>query len=245
MNHLPGLVFISDNRSDAACAAAAHLMSLGYRVALNNRGGADIAGAESTDLDLTDDDALSAWFAGCGDALCGVIHPAPPPVCASVASATEAEWQAAFNGGALASMMLTRTAGGRLARLGRGALIFLGSIHAEKPMGYGFLFSMGCSATQMLCREAALDLGSRGVNCFYVQCGIMENDLIHANNLTNIYHAVPLRYPKKQLPRPGSLNDLLAFLLTDGAAPLNGADLRADDGLTLFYGHRREEADPT
>jgi hypothetical protein len=96
----------------------------------------------------------------------------------------------------------------------------------------------------MLCREAALDFGAKGVYAYYVQRGIQSDDLCHGNNLTNIYHATELRYPQKQLPGPDQLNGLLAFLLTDGAAPLNGADLRADSGLTLFYGHRREGVGP-
>ena len=244
MNSVPGLFLITDNRSRAACAAAAHLLTLGFRVALNHLGGDSVAGTEPICLDLTDEAALSDWTEACADDFCAVIHPAPPPVHASLAAATEDEWRQAFREGALASLLVTKAAGCRLSSLGRGAMVYLGSIHAEKPMGQGFLFSMACSATQMLCREAALDFGTKGVHAYYVQRGIQECDLIHANELTNIYHATELRYPQRQLPVPDSLNGLPAFLLTDSAAPLNGADLRADSALTLFYGHRLEGVGP-
>lgn len=244
MSSKQNLVLITDNRSSAARAVAVHLLALGYRVVLNHVGGDLVAGSESTVLDLADETALNAWFDACGDDLLAVIHPAPPPIHASVARASESDWRLAFQEGALAALLITKTAGSHLTRLGRGCLIYLGSIHAEKPMGHGFLFSMGCSATQMLCREAALDFGAKGVCAYYVQRGIQSDDLGNANNLTNIYHATELRYPQKQLPGPDHLNGLLAFLLTDGAAPLNGADLQADSGLTLFYGHRREGAGP-
>ena len=237
-------ILITDNRSQSACAAAAHLLSLGYCVVLNQLGGDAVAGTESVFLDLTDESALASWFEASDDAFYAVIHPAPPPIHAAIATATEDDWQQAFRDGALAALLVTKTAGRRLASLGRGCLIYLGSIHAEKPMGYGFLFSMACSATQMLCREAALDFGAKGVYAYYVQRGIQQDDLIHANDLTNIYHATELRYPQNQLPGPDSLNGLIAFMLTEGAAPLNGADLHADSGLTLFYGHRREGVGP-
>ena len=42
------------------------------------------------------------------------------------------------------------------------------------------------------------------------------------------------------MPERGSLNGLLAFLLTPDAAPLAGSDLRADGGLTMYDGHRHQ-----
>lgn len=236
------LVFITDDRCPVARAAAVHLRSMGYRVVFEGRGGEPLPGMEYTDLDINDADSISSCFSRWGDDFYAVILPAPPPMHASIEEADEQQWEAAFREGALASMMVTGAAGECLARLGRGALIYLGSIHAEKPMGYGFFYSMGCAATQMLCREAALDYGARGVNCFYVQRGVMEYDQSNANDITNVYSSTGTRYPRQRMPEHGSLNELLAFLLTDGASPLSGSDLRADGGLTLFYGHHREEA---
>lgn len=245
MKTQPELIFISDNRGTAAREAARHLLNAGYRVALNDLGGPAVPGTETTALSLADRDALSAYFTSCGEALHAVIHAEPPAIQAKLEDVDDERFQEAFREGALASMMLTAAAGAHLAALGRGAMIFLGSIHAEKPMGYGLLHSISCASTQMLCREAALDFGAHGVNCFYIQRGIQEDDLVYNNNLTNIFSATDSRYPQGHLPDSGYLNDLIVFLLTDGAGPLNGADLRADAGLTMFYGHRRREVDPT
>lgn len=245
MNKQHELIFISDNRGSTACETARYLLTMGYRVALNDLGGPAVPGSETTTLSLTDRDALGAYFASCSNSLRAVIHAAPPPIQVKLEDVDEECFHNAFREGALASMMLTAAAGAHLAALGRGALIYLGSIHAEKPMGYGLLYSIACASTQMLCREAALDFGAKGVNCFYIQRGIQEDDLKYANNLTNIFSATNSRYPQGHLPEQGYLNDLIAFLLTDGAGPLNGADLRADAGLTMFYGHRRKEVDPT
>ena len=99
-------------------------------------------------------------------------------------------------------------------------LIYLGSVHAEKPMGYGTLFSAGCGAVQMLNREVNQDYGTSGVRSYYVQRGPMTGDPDLRNDLTNFFCGTEKRYPERRVPEDDSLNPLLAFLLTPAAAPL-------------------------
>ena len=61
------------------------------------------------------------------------------------------------------------------------------------------------------------------------------------NDLTNFFCGVEQRYPARKIPETDSLNPLLAFLLTPAAAPLAGSDLRADGGMTMFYGQRQDQ----
>ena len=237
---MTGRVFIADDRCAVSRAAAAHLASLGYTVQLNRLGGEAVPGCDSVRFDLTDVAALTVFF-DIGAPLCGVIFGAPPVIHASIEDADEDSWSRAFEQGVLSALTLTQAACGHMARLGGGAMIYLGSIHAEKPMGYGFLSTMGLSAVQMLCREAAIDYGRRGVNCFYVQRGLMESDMPNDNDITNQYAGLSTRYPFGRPLVPDDLNGLIAFLLTPGAAPFNGADLRADGGSTMYYGLQRED----
>ena len=102
------------------------------------------------------------------------------------------------------------------------------------------MYSMGCAATRMLCREAALDYAAKGVCCVCVMRGLMAHDMANKNSLTNFYSGVVERYPAKRVPEPESLCGLLEFLLSDSAKPLNGADIRADEGLVMFYGDQAE-----
>ena len=233
-------VLITDDRGPVARAAAARLAGEGHSVALNALGGEPVPGCERVRVDLKDDGALSALFTGWGSELGGVIHPAPEPILASVEDCDDALWDAAFREGALASMAVTRAAGEAMARNGRGALLYLGSFHAEKPVGNGFLYSMACASTQMLCREAALDYGSRGVTCVYVRVGPLKGDGRLDNAHSNQYKGVALRYPERAIPEPERFGALISFLLSEGAAPLNGSDVNAEGGYTLFYGIRRE-----
>jgi glucose 1-dehydrogenase len=229
-------VFISDNREKTAVCAAEYLAGNGYHVIINDLGGEIAAGCASVSLDLTDFERLSGFLSGIGH-LHGVIIPAPPQRRISIEEAGDPDWDEGMREGALSSIILTHAAGEIMSKNGCGSLIYLGSIHAEKPTGCSFIYSTACSAVQMLCREAALDYGSMGVNCFYIQRGIMEHDLYHKSKYSNIYSRPECRYPKKRIPPPDSLNGLIYFLLSDNAAPLNGSDLRADEGYVMYYGN--------
>jgi len=234
------LVWFTDNRDPVACAAAGYLAGRGWRVALNDLGGENMPGCEGTRVDLADAGAVNAAVKAFADALRGVVHSAPPPLRASVEKADDGLWGSAFEGGALSSMLVTAAAGEHLAAMGRGAILYLGSMHAEKPMGHGFLHTIGCAATQMLCREAALDYGAKGVHCVYIQRGVMAHDMANRSAVSNQYIGAAFRYPRRRMPGPDSLCGLIEFLLSQAAAPLNGADLRADEGYTMYYGNQIE-----
>ncbi|MCL2812691.1 MAG: SDR family oxidoreductase [Clostridia bacterium] len=234
------LVWFTDNRDPVTQATAQYLKEQNWRVALNDLGGKSLPGCDHTQVDLTDANALGVAVKSFGDGLWGVVHPAPPPIHASVEEADDNLWARGSESGPLAATLVTAAAGAHLAGLGRGAIIYLGSIHAEKPMGHGFLYSMGCAATQMLCREAALDYGAKGVHCVYLQRGVMAHDMANQSAKSNLYVGAAFRYPQRRMPDPGSLCGLIEFLLSGAASPLNGADLRADGGYTMYYGNQIE-----
>lgn len=217
-------------REDMAEArdARAHLRSLGWKVATVPEA-----------ICLWDEAALAAFAEPLAGGLAGVIHPAPRPILGSVESVTEADWDRAANEGPMAAWCVTKVFCGLMARNGGGAMIYLNSIHAEKPVGMGALFSMGCGAAQMLSREAAQDYGAFNVHTYFIQKGVSETDPDGKSPVSNLYYGVGLRYPERRMPGAGYLNDLIAFLLTPGAAALNGGDLRADGGMTLYYVQRQ------
>ena len=140
----------------------------------------------------------------------------------------------------MAAWCVTKVFCGLMKENGSGSMIYLDSIHAEKPVGYGALFSMGCGATQMLAREAGQDYAEFGVRTFFVQKGITAADPDARSPVSNLYYGVDLRRPDRKMPGSEELNGLLGFLLTPSAAPLSGSDLMADGGMTQFYTHRRK-----
>lgn len=222
-------VIITDLRSREARDAQAYLEGLGYRV---------VAVPET--VPLWDENALSSFAEPYQDQLCGVIHPAPPRILGGIDTVTEADWLKAREEGPIAAFAVTKVFCGIMRDNREGSMIFLNSIHADKPVGKGFLYSMGCGAVQMLAREINLDYGTDNVNVFFVQRGITEDDLSSRSDVSSLYCGVDMRYPLRKMPDQGNLNGLLAFLLTPAAQPLSGSDLRADGGMTMFYTHRHK-----
>lgn len=223
-------VVITDFRSVPARCAAEYLTAQGWDVQVVPEG-----------VSLWNESALSLWAAPLADTLQAVIHPAPEKILGGIGDFTPDDWRRARDEGPMAAFCVTKVFCNILREKQQGAIIYLNSIHAEKPMGKGMLFSMGCGAVQMLCREVNQDYGRQGVNCYFVQQGIGEGEEACISDASRIYCGVDLRYPTRKIPPHDQLNGLLAFLLTDAAAPLSGSDLRADGGMTMYYNHRSKE----
>lgn len=221
------IVIITDHRSADARSAGQYLQEKGYQVE-----------TVPETVCLWDEKALQAWAEPFGADVCAVIHPAPPVMAGGVLEVSETDWSLARDEGPMAAWCVTKVFGGIFREKKQGVLIYLNSIHAEKPVGNGMLFSMGCGAVQMLCREANQDYGTDGVRCYFIQRGIQAGDPDLRSNVSNVYFGTDLRYPERKMPACGQLNGLIGFLLTEEAAVLSGADLRADGGMTMFYNHR-------
>ena len=222
-------IVLTDDRMAEARDVRDHLIALGYRVETVPRG-----------VCLWDEAALAAFAEPFAGDLLGAIHPAPPRVLGGVEDVSEADWNRAADEGPMAAWCATKVFCGLMANSGGGSMIYLNSIHAEKPVGRGALFSMGCGAAQMLAREAAQDYGEFGVRTYFVQKGVAATDPDSRSPVSGLYYGADLRCAGRRLPGAGYLNELVAFLLTPGAAALSGSDLRADDGMTLYYVHRRK-----
>lgn len=223
-------VWITDLRTHEMRDARDYLSAQGWQVLVSPEG-----------LCLWDEKAVQKFVDSCRDTLTGVIHPAPPPFQCTLGEAGEVIAAQARDEGVIAAWCVAKAAGSLFREKHRGNLVWFSSVHAEKPMGYGILFSAGCGAVQMLNREISQDYGTDGILSFFVQRGPSAYDPDLKNDLTDFYYGTDLRYPARRLPGPGALNPLLEFLLTPAAAPLNGSDLRADGGMTMYYGQRKDD----
>lgn len=234
-------VFITNLNTGSVYAIAEHFRDRGWRVVVNAPDLKVPSGCEAAQVSLTDRQVLTTLFRSFGEDFYGVIHPAPVPQRGPIEEISGDDWQRATEEGPAAALIVNQAAGDILSRIGRGTILHLGSIHAEKPTGFAPLFSMACGAVQMLSKESALHYGRSHVNTFYLHRGVQEDDLPCKNKLSNVYCAPRERYAAKRLPGADSLNELVSFLFTKGAGPLNGADLRADSGFTMYYGEPLDE----
>ena len=172
--------------------------------------------------------------------LIGAILANPHIIRGEIENATDEMWNTARDSFVVPMLNITQAVGEILSQNQRGSIIYLNSIHAEKPVGNGFLYTMGCAAVQMLCREAAVIYGKHNVGCYNIMRGIAEGEESYfTSEYSPIYHNGEIRFPKEKLPSAKSLNELCAFLLSGGAYILNGTDLQADEGFRLYYGKVR------
>ena len=153
MENTDKLVVITDLRTPEAQSAAEYLSGLGYEIA-----------TPPESVHLWKEDELTAYAASIREHLAAVIHPAPPLFKGGILEVTEDDWVRISNEGAIAAFIVTKVFCTIFREKKGGTMIYLNSIHAEKPMGKGILYSMNCGAVDMLSREAAQDYSESGVN---------------------------------------------------------------------------------
>ena len=220
------IIVITDMRSREAGDAVPYLQDEGYDVR-----------PVPEEVCLWDEEAVRSWVEPFKSEIAGIIHPAPPVTVAGIEEITEEMWAKNANEGPVAALIVTKVFGQILRENGGGAIIYLNSIHAEKPLGRGYLFSMDAGAVQMLCREFAQDHACFNVRPYFVMRGPSEEESFAKNDLTSLYFGMDMRYSSRKMPEKGYLNPLLSFLLSEDAAPLVGSDVKAEGGYTGFYGN--------
>ena len=133
-----GTIFVVNNHEATLTEIINHLRNTGdYNIVLNTDAGVDVNKIES----------IKQYFNTVD--LKAVIIPEPEHIGASIEDTTDEQFEQAFNSGALISMLMTHAAGEHFKEKGNGGvIIYLGSIHTEKPTGGDFLFSIQCSRSE-------------------------------------------------------------------------------------------------
>ncbi|MCM3626674.1 SDR family oxidoreductase [Paenibacillus glycanilyticus] len=155
---------------------------------------------------------------------------------ASVESCEEEEFVEIMRRNAKSAFFCTQAFGKRMAARGSGSVIFVSSIHSEKPTGASFAYSASQGAVKMLAREAALFLGRSGIRVNVIETGPVEgSDVAFQSHLSGLYEDYRYKVPAAKLGTAGDLADLSFFLAGEQANYLNGADIRLDGGFLLHY----------
>ncbi len=123
------------------------------------------------------------------------------------------------------------------------ALLFIGSVHDEKPTASDFMFSASMGALQMFHEEAGLFYGTDGIHSVMIELGPMAGDEeLFASAQTRIYHDPLIRIPRDRFLEVEELWPILDAAWRSPA--INGAEIRADAGFTQTYNaiprHRKE-----
>ena len=228
MDKNKNIVVLTDMRPAEMISAEAALKEAGYEVR-----------RVPENVCLWDEEALRNWTEPFKAEITGVIHPAPPKILTTLTGFTREEWDRNTNEGPLAAFVVSKVFSLIFRETGGGAIIHLSSMHAERPVGNGYLFSFSCAAAENLCKEIATDYGVFHVRPYFVMRGPSESDPDMRSNLSELYFGVSNRFSERSYPDEEALNALLKFLLTDEAALLVGAPISADGGYLGYYHGRR------
>ena len=151
-------------------------------------------------------------------------------------TATDAQMQHALSRNCAVAFFFTQAAARHMRKQRKGKIIYVGSIHSDKPAGGALGFSLAMGAVEMLCREVALDLMGYQVQSLFVQCGAMAgDDDLFSSTITPFYDHFEDKIPGGKFVTHQEIHDLLVYLASCECTAFNGATLCADHGFMLHY----------
>lgn len=245
------VAFIADADSPSGRAILLRLAREGAALLLNSRsGGRDIeaeldlvrqtgvrALVVSADLTSSADTGRMLDYAerelGAVDVL---AHNCRRIVPIGVETGDEATFLDIMNANAKTAFVCAQAVGKRMEGKRAGSLIFVSSIHAEKPTGASFAYSASMGAVKMLVREASVVLGRHGIRVNSIEFGpVLGDDELFRSDISLLYDSYQYKVPSTELGTHESLAELVLFLASDEARCLNGADIRMDGGFLMHY----------
>jgi NAD(P)-dependent dehydrogenase (short-subunit alcohol dehydrogenase family) len=136
-----------------------------------------------------------------------------------------------------------RATAGKIGKKRGGAILFISSIHGEKPSASAALYSVACGGINMLVKEAAQDFGRLGIRVNQLRCGPMEGDsALFKSNLSDLYTDAEERVPRGYLGKLTEAAKAALFLCSEDASFINGATVTADGGFLGFYTYGDSES---
>ncbi|MDL2280822.1 SDR family oxidoreductase [Selenomonadales bacterium OttesenSCG-928-I06] len=137
---------------------------------------------------------------------------------------------------AKAAFIATRYFGKDMRINGGGSIIYISSIHVDKPTASTPLYSIAQSCINMLNKEASLFYGKDSINCNIIEVGALEGDEeVFTSNLIKRYNDFNKYIPRSKAGKPEEVANIAAFLASSDASFINGASIRADGGFILRY----------
>ncbi|QAY65950.1 SDR family NAD(P)-dependent oxidoreductase [Paenibacillus protaetiae] len=165
-----------------------------------------------------------------------LIHNDDAYMPALIETCEEQTFLAVMDANAKTAFVCTQQAGRRMAERESGCILYLTSIHAEKPTGSSFAYSSSKGAVKMLSKEAALYWGRSGIRVNTIEMGPVEGASSRfPSTMTTLYDNYEYKVPSGKAGRCEDAAKLALFLCSEEAGYVNGADIRLDGGFLLHY----------
>lgn len=189
--------------------------------------------------DITDDDALSALVESTVSAAGGVdiIVNLACTYLDDGADTARTDWLAALNVNLVSAAMLVRAARPHLARSAHAAVVNFTSISSKVAQTGRWVYPVSKAAMVQLTRSMALDLHPDGIRVNSVSPGwtwsAIMNSLSNGDRAKTDAVAAPFHIAKR-VGDPLEVGKVVAFLVSDDASVVTGADWAADGGYSAM-----------
>jgi glucose 1-dehydrogenase len=141
-----------------------------------------------------------------------------------------------LNANAKSAFVCTQSVGKQMISQQSGKVIYVSSIHAEKPNGSSFAYSASKGAVKMLASEATLLLGRNGITVNTIELGPVEgDDLAFASTFSTLYESYETKIPNAVMGTYEDLSSLVLYLAGDESRYVSGAAIRMDGGFLNHY----------
>ncbi len=153
---------------------------------------------------------------------------------------TEAEWDSAMGVDLKGVWLCCKYAIPQLLKRGGGAIVNIASVHARATSANYFPYGAAKSAVVGLTRNLALDYGPHNIRVNAICPGWVLSDAIvdwlkeQPDPQATEAHIISLQ-PVRRIGKPEDIANLVAFVASDEASYINGAELVIDGGLTAQH----------
>lgn len=251
-----GRVALVTGSSGMGLASALRLASEGARVHLCGLDGHlnDEARSRAGSLpvtvsrvDLADDAQVEAWVRAAGEAegIDLLVNAAGVQTYGDLGTTTPAEWDRSLAVNLRAMFVTSHFAWPYLKARGRGAIVHVSSVQGFRSQGNVLAYATSKGAVHAMTRAMAVDCAPHGVRVLSISPGSVRTPLLEygaariagpEGDPEEVIQGFGRAHPIGRIGTPEEVAALVAFLCSDEAGFLTGADILIDGGLAARLG---------
>ena len=167
-------------------------------------------------------------------AVTGLVNNAGRASYADPVAMTEAQWEDVFSVDLKSAWLMAREVLPGMIAAQRGSIVNIASLHADMTYPSMFPYAAAKSGLVGLTRSMALEVGKHQIRVNALSPGYIETYLVKEffeRNDPSLRQKVLDVHPLGRMGKPMDMANIVAFLLSDEAAYVTGANWRADGGL--------------